>query len=321
LSLGCDKLKFVEQAQPSMHDVVIIGAGPAGLSAALWCDELGLDTIVLEEKQAPGGQLHSIYGRVENYPGMRAKNGREFFERFAAGIDDAEFDLWTEVQIDSVDLNAKRIALKSGEELQSIAIIIATGVRRRQLGIPGEKEFVAHGIIESPSRDRQQFAGKDVCVIGGGDAAVENALLLADVCPTVTLVHRRKRLKARANFVAQLQGLHCITVFPEAQVTRILGGEEVEAVEIRRKDAIKPFQMAVRGVAIRIGVEPCTELFREQIQLDNEGYVTVTSRHETTAANVFAIGDVSNPLAPTIAGAAGSGATAAKVIAARLNSR
>jgi thioredoxin reductase (NADPH) len=304
-----------------MHDVVIIGAGPAGLSAALWCEELGLDTVVLEQKDAPGGQLHSIYGRVENYPGVHANNGREFFERFAAGIDDSEFDLWTEVEIDSVDLNAKRIALKSGEQLQSIAIIIATGVRRRHLGIPGEREFAGRGIIESPSRDRQQFAGKDVCVIGGGDAAVENALLLADVCPTVTLVHRRKALKARANLSSQLQGNHCITVFPESEVTRILGGDEVEAVEIRRKDAIKPFQMAVRGVAIRIGVEPCTDLFREQIQLDNEGYVAVSSRHETSVANAFAIGDVSNPLAPTIAGAAGSGATAAKVIAARLNSR
>jgi thioredoxin reductase (NADPH) len=304
-----------------MHDVVIVGAGPAGLSAALWCDELGLDTLVLEQKEAAGGQLHSIYGRVENYPGVYANNGREFFERFAADIDKAEFDLWTEVQIESVDLNAKRIALKSGEQLQSIAIIIATGVRRRELGIPGEKEFAGRGIIESPSRDRQQFAGKDVCVIGGGDAAVENALLLADVCPTVTLVHRRKALKARANFAAQLQGNHCITVFPESQVTRILGGDEVEAVEIRRKDAIKPFQMAVRGVAIRIGVEPNTDLFREQIQLDNEGYVAVTSQHETSVANAFAVGDVSNPLAPTIAGAAGSGATAAKVIAARLNWR
>lgn len=304
-----------------MHDVVIIGAGPAGLSAALWCDELGLDTLVLEQREGPGGQLHSIHGPVENYPGVRASNGREFFKRFAAGIEDADFDLWTGVQIESVDLNAKRIALKSGEELQSIAIIIATGVRRRRLGIPGEQEFVGRGIIESPSRDRRQFAGKDVCVIGGGDAAVENALLLADLCPTVTLVHRRKTLRARANFVAQLQGMHCITVFPEAEVTGILGKEEVEAVEIRRKGAIKPFQMAVQGVAIRIGVEPNTALLREQLQLDDLGYVTVSSRHETSIANVFAIGDVSNPLAPTISSAVGSGATASKVIAARLNSR
>jgi thioredoxin reductase (NADPH) len=301
-----------------MHDVVIIGAGPAGLAAALWCDELGLDALLLEQNERTGGQLHSIYGPLENYPGVRAANGSEFVERFAERVSDADFDVWTNVEIQSVDLKAKRIHLASGEELQSISIIIATGVRRRQLGIPGEKEFVGRGVIESASRDRANFAGKDVCVIGGGDAAAENALLLSDVCPTVTLVHRRKKLRARPSFVQKLQGQHCITVFPESVVTRILGQGEVEAVEILRKDALKPFEMAVRGVVIRIGVEPNTELFREQLQLDIEGYATVTSQHETNVANVFAIGDVSNPLAPTISGATGAGATAAKVIASRL---
>ena len=301
-----------------MHDVIIIGAGPAGLSAALWCDELGLDAVVLEQNEQTGGQLHSIYGPVENYPGVHAENGREFFEHFSERVSEAEFDLWTNVEIETVDLKAKRVRLRSGEELQSISIIIATGVRRRLLGIPGESEFVGHGIIESPSRDRNDFAGKDVCVIGGGDAAAENALLLAEVCPTVTLVHRSKTLRARPTFVQQLQGQHCITVFPESVVTSILGNHEVEAVEIRRKDALKPFQMAVRGVVIRIGVEPNTDICREQIQLDDKGYAVVTNQQETNVANVFAIGDVSNPLAPTISGAAGAGATAAKVIALRL---
>ena len=304
-----------------MHDVIIIGAGPAGLSAALWCDELGLDTIVLEQKQHTGGQLHTIYGAVENYPGLRANNGNEFFERFSERVGDAEFDLWTNVEIESVDLKAKRVRLRSGEELQSISIIVATGVRRRQLGIPGENEFVGHGIIESASRDRNDFAGRDVCIIGGGDAAAENALLLAEVCPTVTLVHRGKTLRARPTFVQQLQGQHCITVFPESVVTRILGNHEVEAVEILRKEALKPFQMAVQGVVIRIGVEPNTEIFREQLPLDNRGYAVVNSQQETGVVNVFAIGDVSNPLAPTISSAAGTGAIAAKVIASRLGGR
>jgi thioredoxin reductase (NADPH) len=304
-----------------MHDVLIIGAGPAGLSAALWCDELGLDTLVLEQKDVVGGQLHSIYNPIETYFGVHANDGEEFLQRFSERVSDADFDLWTKVEIESVDLKAKRVVLRSGEELQSISIIIATGVRRRQLGIPGEAEFAGRGIIESASRDRQEFAGKDVCVIGGGDAAAENALLLADVCPTVTLVHRSKKLKARQTFVEQLQGQHCITVFPESVVTRILGGEAVEAVEILRKDALKPFQMAVQGVVIRIGVEPNTEIFSGQLELDAKGYAVVTSRQETSVPNVFAIGDLSNPLAPTINGAAGAGTTAAKVIASRLNSQ
>jgi thioredoxin reductase (NADPH) len=302
-----------------MHDVIIIGAGPAGLSAALWCDELGLDTLVLEQSETTGGQLHSIYGAINNYPGVSAVNGREFLDRFSANVSEADFDLWTNVEIDSVNLKAKTIRLCSGEVLQSISIIIATGVRRRQLGIPGEKQFVGRGLIESASRDRDEFAGRDVCVIGGGDAAVENALLLSEVCPTVTLVHRRKTLKARPIFVQQLQGHHCITVFPESVVTGILGSDQVEAVEILRKDSLKPFQMAVQGVVIRIGVEPTTECFRGQIQLDDQGYVVISSQQETNVTNVFAVGDVSNPLSPTISGAAGAGATAAKVISQRLN--
>jgi thioredoxin reductase len=113
---------------------------------------------------------------------------------------------------------------------------------------------------------------------------------------------------------------HRITVFTEATLRRIIGRTEVEAVEILRAHAIKPFQMAVRAVLIRIGVEPNTDLFRDQVHMDERGFIVVTGEQETSVGNVFAVGDVSNPLAPTISGATGAGATAAKVIASRLNS-
>ncbi len=300
-----------------MHDVLIIGAGPAGLSAARWCDELGLDTLVLEQNEEVGGQLLSVHNPIDNYLGVHAASGRELRDRFVEQTKDCDFDLWTNVEIASVDLTAKRVALRSGEELQSIAIVIATGLRRRKLGIPGEDEFFGHGMIAS-SGDRDQFAGKDVCVIGGGDAAAENALLFAKVCPTVTLVYRGRQLSARREFAEQLHANHCITVFKESVVRRIMGNERVEAVEIERGGAIKPFQMAVQGVIVRIGFEPNTELFRNQIELDERGYVRVGATQETTVTNVFAIGDVASPLAPTISGAIGAGATAAKVFASRL---
>lgn len=304
-----------------MHDVIIIGAGPAGLSTAFWCDELGLDTLVLEQAERVGGQLHRVYNPIENYLGLKTRNGQELLELFTKDIDSTDFDLWTQTEIASVDLKAKRISLRSGEELQTIAIVIATGVRPRELGVPGEKEFIGKGMIESGTRDRQLFAGKDVCVVGGGDAAVENALLLAEVCPTVTLVHRGKKLRARRELAQRLQPNNCITVFTESVLTRILGDEEVAAVEIQRKEGLKPFQLAVRGVLIRIGVEPNTELFRQQLEGDEKGFITVNSRQETNVPMVFAVGDVSNPVAPTISSATGAGATAAKVIASRLNAR
>ena len=302
-----------------MHDVIIIGAGPGGLSAARWCDELGLDTLVLEQAEEVGGQLLSVFNPIENYLGLHAKNGRELRDLFVEQTKSSDFDLWTNVEIESVDLKAKRVTLRSGEELQAISIIIATGLSRRRIGVPGESEFAGRGIVESATRDRDELAGKDVCVIGGGDAAAENALLLAEVCPTVTVVHRSKKMRARREFTEQLHTNHCITVFPESKVIRILGHERVEAVEIERAQAIKPFEMAVQGVLIRIGWQPNSDFINGQLELDEQGYVIVGSQQETSVANVFAIGDVANPLAPTIAGAVGAAATAAKVIASRLN--
>jgi thioredoxin reductase (NADPH) len=303
-----------------MLDVLIIGAGPAGLSAARWCDELGLDTLVLEQSEEVGGQLLSVHNPIENYLGLRAASGRELRDLFVEQTKDCDFDLWTQVEIAGVDLKAKRVLLRSGEEINAIAIIIATGLRRRKLGIPGEDEFMGRGMIES-SADRQAFAGKDVCVIGGGDAAAENALLLAEVCPTVTLVHRGEKLRARREFTEQLHTSHCITVFPESVVHRIIGHEQVEAVEIERAGAIKPFQMAVQGVIVRIGFQPNTDLFSDQLKLDDRGYVIISSEQESSLDNVFAVGDVAHPLSPTISSAVGGGATAAKVIASRLQKR
>jgi thioredoxin reductase (NADPH) len=133
------------------------------------------------------------------------------------------------------------------------------------------------------------------------------------------VVHRGKKLRARREFAEGVQPNNRVTVFTESVVTRIMGDAEVEAVEIERKGGLKPFQLAVRGVLIRIGVEPSTDLIRDQLRVDEKGYVAVNSEQETSVAMVFAAGDVSNPLAPTISGATGAGATAAKVIAARLN--
>lgn len=288
------------------------------MSAALWCDELGLDTLLLERDAEIGGQLLWVYNAIENYLGARAENGRELRDRFAEQVEERDFDLWTQVEIETVDLCARRIRLRSGEDLRAISIIIATGVRRRKLGIPGEEEFKGRGVVESGNRDSDFLAGRDVCIVGGGDAAAENALMLAKICPTVTLVHRGAALRARREFAEALKSEHRITVFTESTLERIIGDTAVEAVEVKRKGAIKPFQMAVQGVLIRIGVEPNTELFREQLRTDERGYIVVTSEQETSIEQVFAVGDVSNPLAPTIAGATGAGATAAKVIASRI---
>jgi thioredoxin reductase (NADPH) len=306
------------------YDVIIIGAGPAGLSAALWCAELGLRAIVLEREPEIGGQLLWIYNRIENHLGANFENGREMRERFAAQIKQSNFELRTEAEVVSADLRAKHVTLRGREELTTRSIIIATGLRRRRLNIEGEREFAGRGIIKSGKAERERFAGREVCIIGGGDAAAENALLLAETCSRVALVHHGASLSARNEFVERIATNPRITVFYNSKLRRIVGESEVEAIEIERGDDDGMTQSLIiktQGVLVRIGYEPNTEAFRDQLKTDADGYIWVTSETETSVPHVFAIGDISNPSAPTISGATGAGATAAKIIYTRFASK
>ena len=297
------------------YDAIIIGAGPAGMSAAWWCRELGLRVLLLEREATAGGQLLWTYNPIHNYLGLRAANGRELYQHFAAHFAEAQVETLTNAEITALDCATKRAQLAEGRELQARALILATGARRRTLGIPGEKELAGRGVLVSGARDREQYAGQRVCIIGGGDAAAENALLLAQAGAQVTLAHRGPRLRARAEFVAQVEQHPQIELLLETNATRINGVERVESVELEKDGAA--FIREAAGVLVRIGVAPNSELFRAQLKTDAQGYVIVNAEQETSAANVFAIGDLANPRALTIAGATGAGATAAKVLAAR----
>ncbi|HEX8565708.1 MAG TPA: NAD(P)/FAD-dependent oxidoreductase [Pyrinomonadaceae bacterium] len=297
-----------------MQDVIVLGAGAAGLSAALWCDELGLKTSVLEREPEIGGQLLRIYNAIENHLGApRAQNGRELRDRIAEQIERRNFQLRLNVNIDSVDLPAKTVSLAGGESLSARALVLATGVRRRTLNVAGETEFRGRGILESGKRDAFQTEGKTVCVVGGGDAAAENALILAERAAKVYLIHRSGEFRARTEFLDKIKENTKIETLTETRVNKILGGEAVEKIELQNRDG-EAFQIAVEAIVIRIGVEPNTELFRGQIELNNDNYIKINSRCETNLENVFAVGDVANPIAPTISSSVGMGATAAKVI-------
>ncbi|MDQ4120981.1 MAG: NAD(P)/FAD-dependent oxidoreductase [Acidobacteriota bacterium] len=303
-----------------MHDVIVLGAGIAGLSAALWCDELGLKTLVLEREPEIGGQLLRVFNPIEDHLGAHpAKNGIELRDRIAEQIARRNFQLRLNLRIDSVNLSAKTVFLSDGESLSARALVLATGVRRRKLNVAGEAEFRGRGILESGKRDAPLAEGKTVCVIGGGDAAAENALILAERAAKVYLVHRRNEFRARTEFLDKIKENPKIETLTETRVIKILGREAVEKIELENRDA-GIFQIAVDAVVLRIGVEPNTELFRRQIELDNNNYIKIDSSCETNLENVFAVGDISNPLSPTISSGVGAGATAAKVIAAHFSS-
>jgi thioredoxin reductase (NADPH) len=314
-----DQSKIQNLKSKIAYDVVIIGGGIAGLSAALWCDELGLSALVLEESAELGGQLLRVYNEIKNYPGREAKNGRELFGAFLEQIEKRRFELAFEARIDDVDFDKKEILLEGGTRLSARALVIATGVRRRKLNVAGEAEFKTRGIIESGKKDAALVAGKNVLIVGGGDAALENALILSETAARVTLAHRRKEFRARPEFTEKVKSHPKITILTETAVTAIKGGKRLESVELRNTSSGETQTLAVDALLLRIGVEPNTESFRERLKIDERGYIEVDRNGETSVRGVFAAGDVANPLAPTVSSAAGMGATAAKAISSWLN--
>lgn len=299
------------------YDVIIIGAGAGGISAACWCAELGLKALLLESRAETGGQLLWTHNPIKNHLGIEAENGREMRDIFVKQAENYNFSLRTNAEVSAVDLEKKIIALENGETFSARALIIATGIRRRKLNVAGEAELKGKGILESGKRDAEKVKEKNVCVVGGGDAALENALILAETARKVTLVHRRKDFRARAEFLEKARQNPSVEIFTEAFVTKIIGREKVEAVEINSRNEV--FILPVEAVLIRAGVEPNTALFRGKLKLDENGYIEIDSRCETSADKVFAVGDAANPLAPTISSAVGMGAIAAKVILDKLS--
>jgi thioredoxin reductase (NADPH) len=299
------------------HDVIIIGGGPAGMSALIWCHSLGLRGVLLEQSPELGGQMLETFHRVLDYPGLVAENGRELRDHFAAQLDLLQLDYRTGRKIEEVDLSQRR-ARCGGEWLQGRGVIIAAGARKRRLGIPGEDKFEIRGVSFSATRDHSLYAGKKVSVIGGGDSAVQNSLLLSSICPGVTLIHRSDKYRARADWLKQARENPRITIIDNAEAKAIEGGERVERliIEDTRTGEIKTID--TEGVFIRVGVAPNTEMLRGQIEMDEAGFIKTDQRQRTSVEMVYAAGDVCRPACLSVATAVGQGAISAKDIAISL---
>ncbi|MEQ1607058.1 MAG: FAD-dependent oxidoreductase [Pyrinomonadaceae bacterium] len=297
------------------YDVIIIGGGPAGLSAALWCADLGLKAILLERESEFGGQLLRTFNRIQNYPGIEDATGVDIRDRFLGQVKKTSVERRSGVAISRVDLAGRALEFEDGSMLESKAIIIATGVRRRKLGVPGEDKFGGHGVLDSGVRNRNNLSGKSVVIVGGGDAALENAIILGETAASVTLVHRSGEFRARSEFLEKAAAMPNVTLVPNRVVTAILGCENVTGIELRDAKTSESSQLSADAMLIRIGVAPNNELFHGQLAVDENGYIKVDSTCATNIEDVFAIGDVANPIAPTICSAAGMGATAAKAAA------
>ena len=300
-------------------DVIVIGGGPAGLSAAVWCSDLGIRCLLVERENEIGGQLHNIHNTIDNYLGLRVRDGGEMLGHFRRSVEGRGLISRLRTEVSSLDPESNTVRLASGESLSAKFLIIATGVRRRKLGIPGEKEFLGRGIIESGARDKTSLHGKRVLIIGGGDAAIENAQILSEFAASVKVAFRKTEPTARESLLSPLPRLGNVELLPSTIVVELRGNETLDRAKLRDTLSQTEYDEPIDAVLIRIGVEPNTDFLGEGIAVDDKGYVLVTTAGETSQPDVFAVGDVASPLSPTLATAVGMGATAAKAIQHRLS--
>ncbi|MGH9800209.1 MAG: NAD(P)/FAD-dependent oxidoreductase, partial [Blastocatellia bacterium] len=258
---------------------------------------------------------------VIDYPGLIPANGRELRDHFQAQLNELQLSYRLGCQLEKINLN-ERTLVCNGESLTGNAIIIATGASKRRLGIPGEDRFAIRGGVSfSATRDHGLYAGKKVCVIGGGDSAVENSLILSRVCPQVTLIHRSDNFRARAEWLSEARQTANITFLAGFSAKAIEGGERVELLIIEDLDSGELKAIETEGVFVRVGIAPNTEAFRRQIELDESGYVVADRSQRTSVEWVYAAGDVCKPVCLSVATAVGHAAVAAKCVAAMLRTR
>lgn len=296
------------------YDVIIIGAGPAGISTAIWCKELGLSVAILEKQASLGGQLLSIYNPIKNYPGMTAVNGKELCQQFIRSADSYVIKTFQNINLQKVDIVQNEATTATGEVFRFKTIVFATGVRRRRLGINGEDKFEGKGIIRSGTKDHLKTVGKQVMIVGGGDAAIENALILSQFAEQVTVIHRGNKLSARTEFLDAASSKPNIKILTNTTAEEFVGGEELKAVLIKTGGQNSTTTIAAQVALIRIGVEPNSEILPTEVHRDDRGYIVVDQYGRTNISSIFAAGDVANPVSPTIATAVGSGASTAKFI-------
>lgn len=295
-----------------IYDVVIIGGGPGGYSAALYCARSGMSVLVLE-KLSPGGQMATT-GQVDNYPGFEdGIDGFELGEKMKKGADrfgaETAFD-----EVIRVDLKAepKKITTTGGELLTK-TVVIATGASPRELGLPEEKKLRGRGVAYCAVCDGMRYKDKTVVVSGGGNSAAEDALFLAKICKKVYLVHRRDALRASMVYQNALKDSP-VEFLWNSRIEDILYEKKVTGVRLADVKTGEEREIACDGVFVAIGRVPDTAVFEGQVERNEQGYIIADETTRTNVPGVFAVGDVRTKPLRQIVTAASDGAVASKFI-------
>ena len=293
-----------------IYDIIIIGGGPGGYTAALYAARAGLDVIVLEKLSA-GGQM-ALTSQIDNYPGFEeGVDGFELGEKMQAGAE--KFGAKTEyAEVFSVDLSAvPKIVETSEGTFYGHTVVFATGASPRELGVTGEKELVGRGVHYCAACDGMFYKGKTVVIVGGGNTAAADAMVLSRIAKKVILVHRRDTLRATKIYHEPLKKAENVEFHWNSVVSEFISEGKVTGIKIKNVHTGEEELFHCDGVFISVGRKPATELVNEQLDLDASGYIVADESTKTNISGVYAVGDVRTKKLRQIVTAVSDGAIAA----------
>ena len=292
------------------YDICIIGGGPAGMTAALYSARAGRSTLLLEEK-SHGGQMAET-SVIENMPGSPDAEGWELTMRFSQQVEKMQVATCYEKAVQLIP-GPDRIQIRTeqGRTISAKKVILAMGVRRRQLGVPGEDRLRGKGVGWCAVCDGAFFRGQEVAVVGGGNTALEDALYLSGICKKVWLLVRKDRLRGQDTLAARVRQKENIEILWETHVTEIHGETKVTGLTIEQKGSLQ--KLSVSGVFIAIGLSPSPELYRDVVEITPEGYIAAGEDCRTSTPGIFAAGDIRQKEIRQIVTALSDGAVAAEL--------
>lgn len=292
-----------------IYDVIIIGGGPAGYTAALYAARSGLDTVVLEKLSA-GGQM-ALTTQIDNYPGFEdGIDGFTLGEKMQAGAE--RFGAKTEyVEVYRADLRKEIKVLETSEgDFYGRTVIIATGAEPRELEVPGEKELIGRGVNYCAACDGMFYKGKTVAVVGGGNSAAADAMVLSRICEKVIVIHRRDTLRATKIYHEPLMKAENVEFQWDSAVKELLYDKKLTGAKLQNLKTREETELKLDGLFVSIGRKPVTELFKDELELDRAGYIIADETAQTSIPGVFAVGDVRTKAVRQIVTAAADGAVA-----------
>lgn len=274
-----------------MYDVVIIGGGPAGLSAAVYAKRAGLNSVLFESSPISGGQVLNTY-EVDNYLGLQGISGIELGNKFREHADSLGCVIKTNEVSKITKIEGGFILSTANGEFRTLSVVMATGATHAKLGIPGEEDLSGMGVSYCATCDGAFFKGKEVAVVGGGDVAVEDAIYLARTCSKVYLIHRRDSLRAAKSLQEQLLAMDNVEVVWNSVVDRINGEDMVTSIDVTNSVSGEKKTINLSGVFIAIGMNPVNDLVKGLVNLDEKGFVMSGDQCITNQPGVFVAGDL-----------------------------